>query len=101
MYAGVASIHSDQWIDETSQIYIQGIVKAHIISKAFGANFIAIFQPLPGYKKNPSPGELNSVGNAEIIKKARDNILRRVSQLNNYVNFYNLSDLFADGNVQQ
>lgn len=41
---------TDTWREEIAQTYLNNLVKARKISKAFGAGFIAFFQPLVYYK---------------------------------------------------
>jgi lysophospholipase L1-like esterase len=40
------------WRDEITEIYVNNIVKADTLSKAFGAEFIAFFQPLIYFKSH-------------------------------------------------
>lgn len=41
---------SDAWRDKTAAIYVENLVKAHRVARAFGAEFVAFPQPLVYYK---------------------------------------------------
>lgn len=49
--------NTDQWRDEIARSYIKSLLKAGKISKAFGSEFIAFFQPIFFYKDKLSDKE--------------------------------------------
>jgi len=48
---------TDEWRDEIADKYVDNLAKAKKISKAFGAEFIAFFQPMVYYKNSLSAEE--------------------------------------------
>jgi len=93
-----AGYGTDQWRDKIAEIYINNIIKARNIAKAFNSNFIVFFQPIIYSKNYVSEKEIRYVN--ESIKYhhvyLRDAILSKVSDLKKRdgLNFIDLSDLY-------
>jgi hypothetical protein len=68
---------SPEWRDRIAAVYVGNLVKAQRISRAFGADFMAFFQPLIFFKPALGPGEREIVAPLEGFgKMARDLRLR-------------------------
>jgi len=63
---------SDDWRAEIAKSYVASLVKAEKISHAFGAEFIAFFQPLVYYKDPLSTEEQNNRFDPELQKHCLD-----------------------------
>lgn len=92
---------TDTWRNEIAQTYLRNLVKARKISEAFGAEFIAFFQPMVYYKNSLSPEEKSYHHHLEWNDhciRVREKILKDVPQLNKGATplLVDLSDIHDD-----
>lgn len=69
-----AGHNTEEWRNSIAKIYVDNIVKAHKVSNAFGADFIAFFQPVVFFKDSLSTEEYKNVQIA-IYQKYRDHFI--------------------------
>ena len=88
---------TDNWRHLIADKYTSNIIKSSQISRAFGANFIAFFQPTVYNKQKPSKEELWNIDNnlKDYYKQIYLLIKNNMSQTNaSYVNFIDLTNIF-------
>lgn len=89
---------SDEWKDNIAEIYVKNLIKANKISHAFGAEFIAFFQPMVFYKDSLTPEEqLINPEQREYCLDMRRRILAEVEidkKNSTSLKFVDLSDIF-------
>ena len=93
-----AGYNTDAWRDEIAESYLSTLQKTQAVSKAFGAEFITIFQPLIFYKDQLSPEEmedpnLDARGHHLYL---RERIRSLAKACGDKLNFQDLSDFFDD-----
>ena len=69
-----------EWKEKIAKVYVGNIVKANKISRAYGAGFIAFFQPTLHYKDSLTKEELvfNDATEAKFSREVKDMVLRKV-----------------------
>jgi hypothetical protein len=76
---------SPDWKAALADSYVRNLEKAHRISKAFGAEFVAFYQPLLFFKEPLSAGERLLAGDtnrSEFCKEQRTRVLKSLPLLN-------------------
>jgi lysophospholipase L1-like esterase len=96
-----AGYRSVEWRDRIADVYVGNLVKAQQVSRAFGAEFVAFFQPLVFFKPSLGPKEKEITatleGFGEMARDLRLRIrlrLKRARQQEGLV-ARDLSDIFA------
>ncbi len=91
---------SSEWRDRVAAVYVGNLVKAQRVSRAFGSDFTAFFQPLVFFKPSLGPGEreitapLEGFGNMARDLRLRVRLeLERARQRQGLV-VHDLSDIF-------
>ncbi|MBL7069753.1 MAG: SGNH/GDSL hydrolase family protein [Candidatus Omnitrophica bacterium] len=91
---------SREWKGDIIKTYVKNLAKAAKISKAFGAEFIAFFQPTIYSKKYLSPGEEKRArpDEKEYYKQMRQRTLAELRRLEEAepITIVDLSDIYAD-----
>ncbi len=91
---------SAEWEEEVALAYVNNVIKAWKISKAFDSDFIAFFQPTLYYKDRLDPKEdkLLDTEKREYGLRIREKIRKHIGGLlqspDNF--FYDLSDIYDD-----
>jgi hypothetical protein len=92
---------SDEWRDEIGRRYVSNLVKAGRIADAFGAGFIAFFQPMIYYKDPLAAEEKNDQPDPELQKhclNVRQTIFEQIQGLDRELAplVVDLSDIYDD-----
>jgi hypothetical protein len=95
---------SSEWREKIAAIYVNNIVKAAKVSKAFGAEFVTFFQPLVYFKETLSAEErlLGIYEQGIYANQIREIILTKISRIedDNILKFVDLSNIYK-GNTSQ
>lgn len=87
-----------EWEDKMASVYVDNLIKADKVSRTFGANFIAFFQPLVYYKKNLSKEEEPLTGSEmkdyEYMREHVRTLIGKNSSKSSLA-FVDISDIFA------
>lgn len=90
---------TDKWKRQIADTYVANVFKAHHVSTAFKAEFIAFFQPLLYFKETLTDEEAVWAGpeQADYAKQLRGLILERIAQIRetNKIRVVDLSGIFA------
>lgn len=97
-----AGYNTEEWRNSIAEIYVDNILKAHKVSNAFGADFIAFFQPLVYFKDHLSDVEYKNVHNAVFQRDGafcidmRKRIFSKIeiAKKNSPVKIIDLSDIY-------
>ncbi|MBN3036308.1 MAG: hypothetical protein JW861_12050 [Bacteroidales bacterium] len=89
---------TDPWRDSIAKCYLENLELARVVSNAFGAEFVAILQPLIFFKKNLSDEEkeIGFLESKSHLLYLQRKIRNALSSGGYSFNFIDLSDFFND-----
>ena len=89
-----------EWEEKIAENYVNNLYKAETLSKAFGADFMAFFQPLVYFKRRLSKEEQGFVSQADTqcMQEIRTFVMKKITHLQNTsdVNIVDLSSIYQD-----
>jgi len=89
---------TEEWKNNIANIYVKNLVKADKISKAFGADFVAFFQPTLYFKSYISDEEKRYLSSSatSYYMEMREKILSKIETAKKdfHVNIIDLSDIY-------
>lgn len=90
---------AEEWKDSIATIYVRNLVKARVVSEAFGARFVAFFQPTLYFKRQLTTEETAFINDEErdFALQMRERIRRRMAAASAQTGAHlvDLSDAFA------
>lgn len=92
------SYGTEIWENEIANEYVSALVKTEKIAKAFGAEFVAILQPVLYYKNKCSAKELElrmHEDEYQFSLRLREKILHKTAS-SNLSHFFNLTEIYAN-----